>query len=83
MSADRLQERHGTASEWASVNPVLLEGEPGAETDTGQEKLGDGVQHWNDLPYVGGSGSAGTGDIDGGEADSVYGGTENIDGGNA
>lgn len=56
--------RQGLASEWASVNPVLLEGEPGLETDTGIVKFGDGVTAWADLPhsptfarFIGGSGS--------------------------
>lgn len=39
----------GTADRWAQVNPVLLSGEPGVETDTGVFKIGDGVNRWNDL----------------------------------
>lgn len=46
-------ELHGaTASEWASENPVLLEREPGVETDTGKLKIGDGATPWNSLAYV-------------------------------
>lgn len=43
--------RRGTASEWASANPILAEGEPGYEKDTGKHKLGDGFSNWTDLPY--------------------------------
>lgn len=50
--------RRGTAAEWATANPVLAEGEPGFETDTGKQKIGDGTTAWNDLPYIGGGGSA-------------------------
>lgn len=52
MPLIRFQLRRGTAAEWASVNPVLASGEPGVETDTGQQKLGDGVSTWAALPYV-------------------------------
>lgn len=45
--------KRGLAASWAASNPVLLEGEPGGEKDTGQLKIGDGVNHWNDLPYSG------------------------------
>lgn len=51
--ATRIQERHDTKANWASVNPILQEGEPGHETDTYQRKLGDGKTPWNDLPYLG------------------------------
>ena len=41
MTYDRLQIRRGTASQWTSVNPTLLSGELGVETDTGKLKVGD------------------------------------------
>lgn len=47
----RIQLRHDTAANWTSVNPVLLEGEVGIETDTLKQKVGDGVTAWNSLPY--------------------------------
>lgn len=47
----RLQLRNGNADEWAAKNPVLMEGEPGFERDTGQLKIGNGLDKWNDLPY--------------------------------
>lgn len=35
------------------MNEVLAAGQPCTETDTGQQKNGNGVDRWNDLPYVG------------------------------
>lgn len=46
-----IQLRRGIASEWTTDNPVLRQGEPGFELFTGKFKIGDGIQHWNDLPY--------------------------------
>ena len=51
--ASRIQERRDTAANWKSVNPILAEGEPGHETDTGMRKIGDGKTRWNSLPYFG------------------------------
>src|SRR4051794_3230191 len=48
-----IQVRRGTAGQWSSVNPVLAQGEPGFETDTGKLKLGDGVTAWSALAYFG------------------------------
>lgn len=47
----RIQLRHDTAANWTSVNPVLLEGEVGIETDTRKQKVGDGATAWNSLSY--------------------------------
>lgn len=49
----RFQFRRGTAAEWTAANPVLLDGEPGIESDTGALKYGDGATAWNDLDYSG------------------------------
>lgn len=49
--ADIIQIRRDTAANWASVNPVLAQGEMGLETDTEKMKLGDGVTSWNSLNY--------------------------------
>lgn len=49
-----IQQRRDQASVWASVNPVLMIGEAGHETDTGKWKLGDGATPWNTLPYKAG-----------------------------
>lgn len=51
--ATRIQIRRGTAAEWTAANPVLASGEPAYETDTGEEKIGDGSSEWVDLPYKG------------------------------
>ena len=53
----RIQLRRGTAEQWTSANPVLLEGELGLETDTGKIKVGDGVANWNTTTYNVSSGS--------------------------
>lgn len=45
--------RRDTAANWTSANPILAAGEPGAETDTGKVKVGNGVSNWTSLPYVG------------------------------
>ena len=50
--AVQIQFRRGTASEWASANPILTEGEIGAELDTGKFKVGDGATAWNSLAYA-------------------------------
>ena len=50
------QVRHDTAANWAAENPVLAEGEPGFETDTGKLKMGDGATAWNSLDFISGSG---------------------------
>jgi hypothetical protein len=46
--------KRGTAARWAEVNPVLAQGEPGYVYDQNRLKIGDGVTHWNDLPYIDG-----------------------------
>ncbi len=43
--------RRGTAAEWTTADPILLEGEPGFETDTGKLKVGDGSTAWTSLDY--------------------------------
>lgn len=51
---DKLQFRKATEAEWTSVNPVLLRGEPAWSYDTGDLRIGNGVDHWADLTPVGG-----------------------------
>lgn len=46
-----IQIKRATASKWSANNPILASGEWGFETDTKKVKIGDGVNHWNDLPY--------------------------------
>lgn len=44
--------RHSTATQWTLDNPILADGEPGFESDTGTWKIGNGVDPWTDLPYT-------------------------------
>jgi hypothetical protein len=44
--------RRDLANEWVTINPVLAQGEPGYEFDTGKLKIGDGVRVWTALPYL-------------------------------
>ncbi len=46
-----IQLRRGSASAWASENPILEEGELGLETDTGKTKVSNGSTAWNSLTY--------------------------------
>lgn len=48
-----LKLRNDHAEHWRIKNPVLQEGEPGYERDTGLLKFGNGFDKWNDLPYYG------------------------------
>jgi hypothetical protein len=64
--AQIIQLRNDAAANWTSVNPILAIGEPGYELVTGNMKVGDGVTHWNSLPYKifnikGDTGNTGTG----------------------
>lgn len=49
------QFKRGSAQVWVSLNPILAQGEPGFEYDTGLLKIGNGLDAWNDLPYVNGN----------------------------
>lgn len=51
VSGFRVLFRRDIAANWTSVNPILGNGEPGFETDTGLLKIGDGVTGWNALTY--------------------------------
>ena len=53
----KIKFRRDTAATWTEANPVLAQGEPGFEHNTGRLKIGDGVTAWNSLAYSGGSGS--------------------------
>ena len=37
---------------WETLNPVLRQGEPGYDLDTGIFKIGDGVTEWLDLKAI-------------------------------
>ena len=45
-----------TRANWAALNPTLVAGEMGIESDTGYEKVGDGKQPWSKLHYFGSPG---------------------------
>lgn len=60
MTLVRRQERHDTAANWTTANPVLAAGELGVETDSHKLKAGDGATAWADLPYAAGSSSGGS-----------------------
>jgi len=49
--AVRIQFRRGTAAEWTSANPTLMDGEFGLETDTSKYKIGNGSTAWTSLAY--------------------------------
>lgn len=52
------QLRRGLAADWRNLNPILAPGEPGFELDTNKLKIGNGVDHFNSLPYISGGGAA-------------------------
>ena len=47
----RMQQRRGTASQWATDNPILGAGEIGFEIDNSRFKIGDGTNTWSALSY--------------------------------
>ena len=50
MTVFDIQVRRGTTAEWAASDRVLLRGEPAYNTDTGEQKIGNGVDTWKTLP---------------------------------
>jgi hypothetical protein len=48
-----IQFRRGIAANIQVVNPIPFPGELILETDTKKFKIGDGINHYNSLPYVG------------------------------
>lgn len=60
--------RSATAYEVLQKNPLLADGEPFYEKDTGAMKIGDGVTRYNKLKYAGvrGADAGVEGDLDGG-----------------
>ena len=52
MYEQRIQFRRDIAIKWAQFDPVLADGEPGYEIDTGKWKIGDGIKPWNSLGYM-------------------------------
>lgn len=48
----KMAQRRDTAANWTSVNPTLLAGEIGIESDTGKWKVGNGSSAWSSLSYI-------------------------------
>jgi hypothetical protein len=68
MSVRRIFLRRDSAANWASENPVLSVGEPGFQTDPGNQlfKIGDGTTPWNSLSqFQGPTGATGPAGADG------------------
>lgn len=60
----KIQVRHDTAANFASVNPVLASGEPAFSVDNNTLKIGDGSTAYSSLSGIaGGGGGGGGGDI--------------------
>jgi hypothetical protein len=59
VPATRILLRRDAAAGWTAENPLLSLAEPGYETTTRALKIGDGITHWNQLPYLAPSGTAG------------------------
>ncbi len=53
--ATQIKLRRDTTANWALEDPVLAQGEPGYDTDTGELKIGNGSSVWTALPSVSGS----------------------------
>lgn len=47
-----IQLRRATEPEWIEVNPILRVGEPALSTDVYKLKIGNGHDHWSDVPYL-------------------------------
>jgi len=55
-----IQLRRDTVANWLLINPILNQGEPGFEIDTGKMKIGDGINKWKNLNYTGSTGFTGS-----------------------
>ena len=47
----RILMRRDSAENWMTVNPILASGEIGYDATVKKHKIGDGLHHWDDLPY--------------------------------
>ena len=67
--ATKLKIRRDISTVWNQINPVLEQGEPAVELDTGRMKIGDGERPYIELPYTssttGGTPTIAWGDITG------------------
>lgn len=48
----KLKIRRDNSTVWKHINPVLEQGEPAVELDTGKMKIGDGERPYVELPYT-------------------------------
>ena len=47
-----IQLRRATEPEWIEFNPILRVGEPALSTDVYKLKIGNGHDHWSEIPYL-------------------------------
>ena len=47
-----IQLRRAKESEWIEVDPILRVGEPALSTDVYKLKIGNGHDHWSEIPYL-------------------------------
>ena len=47
-----IQLRRAKEQEWIDLNPILRVGEPALSTDVYRLKIGNGHDHWSDIPYL-------------------------------
>lgn len=47
-----IQLRRAKEQEWIDYNPILRVGEPALSTDVYKLKIGNGKDHWADIPYL-------------------------------
>ena len=59
----KLKIRRDNSTVWNLINPVLEQGEPAVELDTGRMKIGDGISTYVELPYTSSTGAGGTSTI--------------------
>lgn len=50
--ANKILLRRDLSANWYDTDPVLAQGEPGYETDSGKIKIGNGTSAWRQLPYL-------------------------------
>lgn len=53
ITARGIQFKRADSVRWSQQNPILKNGEPGFEEDTGRFKIGNGITEWNQLGYIG------------------------------
>ncbi len=59
LHVSSLCQKSYSSVEWEQLNPVLLKGEFGYDTDKDDFKIGDGITSWSDLPYFKDNGGGG------------------------